>query len=267
MKKGQLFSLLIGLTFFSAQADIVVYTSGTGTAGLMSDYTQAFTVRDVSLDQSDANTAYGGGNDVQAVGTFFADETPGYALLSLENLFSSDHGQYIASGEDITTANLWVYQSGIELSGTLTIRGLSTNASEWVESSATWNNPDNTGMGWDGAGGTIDSVLSGTYGTAAFSITNQNNWVKFDVTDALKAYKDGEISGLLLTTADDGGVLGIPSFSFDSADNPSGNSLVLEIDQTIPEPAAVSLIMIGGSFFYGVRRHRSHRKNNEPEFE
>jgi hypothetical protein len=32
-------------------------------------------------------------------------------VLSLENLFSSDQGQLITSADDITSANLWVYQN------------------------------------------------------------------------------------------------------------------------------------------------------------
>jgi hypothetical protein len=116
----------------------------------------------------------------------------------------------------------------------------------------------------DGAGGDIDTVLSGSYGTAAYSETNINSWVSINITDALKAYKEGTIGGIVLTTD---GTHNDNVFSFDSDQNVSGNSIVLQVDQTIPEPAAVSLIMIGGSFFYGMRRHRKHRENNEPEFE
>ena len=260
MKKGQLFSLLIGLTSLSAQADIVVYTTGTGTAGLMSDYTQTFTVRDASLLFTSPDEAFGSIGDVQATGeNFFPPAGPTYAVLSLENLFSSDQGQLITSADDITSANLWVYQNvNSGGSGTLTIQGLSTTASDWTESTATWNTSGVTN-GWDGAGGDIDTVLSGSYGTAAYSETNINSWVSINITDALKAYKEGTIGGIVLTSD---GTHNDNLFSFDSDENISGNSIVLQVDQ-IPEPTAVSLIMIGGSFFYGVRRNR---KNNEPEF-
>ena len=112
MKKRQLFSLLIGLTSLSAQADIVVYTSGTGTAGLMSDYTQTFTARDASLLFTAPDEPFGSIGDVQASGeNFFPPGGPTYALLSLDNLFSGDQGQLITSADDITSANLWVYQN------------------------------------------------------------------------------------------------------------------------------------------------------------
>ena len=131
-------AILISLFIFSSHADIVIYTSGTSNAGLTGDATQTFTLRGASVSGSSPDTAWGGINDAQVSGTFFADPDPGYALLSLDNLFSGEQGQFITSGADITSANLFMYQNlGSSGSGILTVRGLSLAASDWNEASAT----------------------------------------------------------------------------------------------------------------------------------
>jgi hypothetical protein len=267
MKKELVFpAILLGLFVFSAQADIVIYTSGTGDAGLITGdevATQTFTVRDASLTGTAPDFAWGDGNDVQLSGTasWAGITNQGYAVLSLENLFGGTYGQFITSGDDITSANLFMYQNGNgRADGSLTIRGLSTTASDWTESTATWNSKDGGTNGWDGAGGDINTQLSGSYGTTTFS--DGSGWVSIDITAALKAYKDGTIAGLVLTTDAGATIPNLnPHFSFDSTDNSSGNSIVLQVDQVVPEPAAVSLIMIGGSLFYGARRHHKNQQD------
>ena len=244
----------ICLTPFIVSADLVIYTSGSADAGLTGDATQAYTLRDASLTESDPNTAYGGAgnNNVQLSGTSVIYTSKSYSLYSFDGLLSGTEGSKIGSGADINSARLNLFQNGNSLlSGTLTIRGLSTGASDWNEGTATWNNKDSSGTGWDGAGGTIDTALSGSYGTYNFSDGN-SGWVPIDLTAALQAYADGTIGGIVLTT-DSTGPFTRPLFSVDSKENPSGNSAVLRVDQ-IPEPAVASFMLIGSAAFYVVRR-------------
>ena len=244
----------ICLTPFIVSADLVIYTSGSADAGLTGDATQAFTLRDASLTESSPDTAYGGAgnNNVQLSGTSVIYTSKSYSLYSFDGLLSGTEGSKIGSGADINSARLNLFQNGNSLlSGTLTIRGLSTGASDWNEGTATWNNKDSSGTGWDGAGGTIDTALSGSYGTYNFSDGN-SGWVPIDLTAALQAYADGTIGGIVLTT-DSTGPFTRPLFSVDSKENPSGNSAVLRVDQ-IPEPAVASFMLIGSAAFYVVRR-------------
>ena len=81
-----------------------------------------------------------------------------------------------------------------------------------------------------------------------------------DITDALKAYKDGTIGGIVLTSD---GTHFDNAFSFDAKENSSGNGLVVVVDQ-VPEPAVLSFIGIGASAFYISRRVRRKKEAYAP---
>ena len=239
----------------SASADLIVYTSSTANPVATNDGTENIAIKDASFLLTAPDTAFGGINDVQATGqNIFPPGGPTYAAISLGNLFETSSGSLISSGGDINSATLWVYQNGASAgTGTLSVRGLTPAAADWNEATATWNNKDASATGWDGSGGTIQTALSATYGTATYDEANENSWVSIDITDALKAYKDGTISGIVLTS--DGTHFG-NAFSFDSSENLSGNGLVIAVDQ-VPEPAVVSFIGIGAGAFYMARKWRS----------
>lgn len=236
------------------QAIVLVFTSGTSDAGLEYDHTEAMTIRDASLLVGTSTS--GSGGDVQAAGiTNIPPQGPTYALLSFDTIFSGSLGStHIISSGLIDSATLWVYQnvnSGDP--GTLTLHGLDNSASDWVESEVSYAAKSSTATGWDGSGGDIDQALvSGNYGTHSYS--DQTGWVGIDITNALRAYKEGNISGLVMKSDGDFDA----NFSFDSKENSSGNGLVLEVD-VVPEPAAVGLIAICGSIgiFYRMRRCRA----------
>jgi hypothetical protein len=236
-----------------AHADLIVYTSSTANPVTANDGTESVGFKDASFLLSSPNTAFGSIPDVQATGeNVFPLAGPTYAVISLENLFTSGFGSLIGSSNDIYGATLWVYQNVNGAgTGTLTIRGLIPDVADWNEAAASWNNKDATGTGWDGAGGTIQSTLNTeTYGTATYDEANEDSWVSIDITDALKAYKEGEIGGIVLTSD---GIHNDNRFSFDSAENLSGNGLVIAVDQ-IPEPAVVSFLGIGATAFYIARK-------------
>ena len=242
-----------------ANADIIVYTSSTANPVTESDGTESVEVKDASFLLTSPDSAFGGINDVQATGeNVFPPGGPTYAVISLDNLFETSSGSLISSGDDIFSATLWVYQNGTSAgTGTLTIRGLIPDVADWDEATASWNNKDATGTGWDGSGGTIQTALStNTYGTATYNEVNENSWVSIDITDALKAYHAGEIGGIVLTSD---GTHFDNRISFDSSENLSGNGLVIAVDQ-VPEPAALAFIGIGAGAFYVARR-----LNSKPE--
>lgn len=244
---------LFGITPFVVSADIVIYTSGTGNAGQTGEFTQSYTLRDATLTFRSPTAAWGGGHDVQVGGIDTFSIGPDNMVLSFDDLFSGEQGRKIGNdGNNINSANLFMFQNGGVGSGTLTVSGLSAGASDWNEATATWNTKDGT-TGWDGAGGDIDTALSGNYGSYNFSDTD-SGWVSIDITDALKAYAEGTIGGIVLTT-DAQDFFDIPFFSADSKDNPSGNSAVLRVDQ-IPEPAVASFMLIGSAYMLVNRRMR-----------
>ena len=150
-----------GLFFISAgaYADLVLYASGSADAGQSADATQAVSIKDSSFLKTTPDTIYGTGGDVQASGeNLFPPGGPTYAIIALENIFTSAMGSQIGSGADIFSATLWVYQNeNGSNGGTLSLRGLSTAASDWTEASATWNKKI-TPHGWD-AGGDITTAL------------------------------------------------------------------------------------------------------------
>ena len=242
-----------------ANADIIVYTSSTANPVTENDGTESIEVKDASFLLTSPNSAFGGINDVQATGqNIFPPAGPTYAVISLDTLFTSTSGSLIGSANDIYSATLWVYQNYNGAgTGTLTIRGLTPDAGDWDEATASWNNKDATGTGWDGSGGTIETKLTETtYGTATYDEANELSWVSIDITAALKAYYEGEIGGIVLTSD---GIHNDNAISFDSSENISGNGLVIAVDQ-VPEPAVIAFLGIGAGAFYVARK-----LNSKPE--
>ena len=247
---------------FIVSADVVIYTSGSADAGLTGDATQAFTIRDATVGGGITADANGGLTSIlETAGEHSPPpQGPHSIVLSLENLFSSTQGSNIASGADINRATLWLHLNGIDGSPTsITLRGLSPVASDWVEAESSYNNKDAAGTGWDGSGGDFSTALTVDYGTFGV-IPGGTSWAPFDITAALKDYKDGTIGGLVFT-ASAGTGFG-DGFAVDSKDSSSGNSAVLRVDQ-IPEPAVASFMLIGSAAFYVSRR----MKRSEAEAE
>ena len=240
----------------SASADLVVYTSSTANPVAVNDGVENIAIKDASFLLTSPDSTFGSINDVQATGeNLIPSGGPTYAVISLGNLFETTSGSLISSGSDIFSATLWVYQNVNGAgTGTLSVRGLIPGVADWDEATASWNNKDATGTGWDGSGGTIQTALSATtYGTTTYDEANELSWVSIDITDALKAYHAGEIGGIVLTSD---GTHFNNALSFDSSENLSGNGLAIAIDQ-VPEPAAVAFIGIGAGAFYVARRLKS----------
>lgn len=256
---GSLLCFTVGANTVGANADFIVYTSSSANPVTESDGTESVEVKDASFLLTSPDSAFGGINDVQATGENpIVPGGPTYAVISLGNLFETSSGSLIGSAGDIFSATLWVYQNwNSGGTGTLTVRGLIPGVADWDEATASWNNKDATETGWDGSGGTIQTALStSTYGTTTYDEANELSWVSIDITDALKAYYEGEIGGIALTSD---GTHFDNAFSFDSSENLSGNGLVIAVDQ-VPEPAVVAFIGIGAGAFYVARR-----LNSKPE--
>lgn len=142
----------------------------------------------------------------------------------------------------IDYATLHLYFSNTDGATSWTIMGLAAADADWDESSTVYDSEE-----W--SGGTVEDSLSGSYGT--FSTDGSDAyWAEIDVSDAVRAYADGEISGIAFinnTGTDE------KSATFASNEN-ADTSLHGGLEVAIPEPATITFICIFGGGFLISRR-------------
>jgi hypothetical protein len=160
---------------------------------------------------------------------------------------------------DVGTAILHLRQSSLATTGidnTYTIGGLVTGNAAFDTSAMSWNDINDGGAG-DWTGGTLGGSITGSFGS--FTATpGFDTLVSIDLTDALKAYLDGTIDGIVLYNfTDDLGALAgsdnafIP-YSNDNLTQANRPGLLVTI---VPEPSTALLGAIGALALLRRRRN------------
>ena len=151
----------------------------------------------------------------------------------------------IGSTNDINSAKLHLYFYTGSGSDTFSIVGIESG-NDWDQMSCDYNSTDGA-MAW--SGGDFGSSLTGDYGSFEYA-GQQELWWELDVTDAIKDYYAGNISGIAIYAQNASmATLNISSDENTSTIQRGG----LEVD-VIPEPAVASLLILCGGSLITIRR-------------
>lgn len=171
------------------------------------------------------------------------EKKTGFGAIPLQLGLISFGDLGIADSSTISTATLHLWIEAAFGSGTWDVRGLSASDADWNEATAVYATKDGSTT-W--SGGSVEQSLSGSYGSFSTTDNHTGFWQSIDLTDAAKDYVNGNISGIAFIN--DTGVNGTSvAFNFSANENAAtaqhgGLELVV-----IPEPSAISLIVLCGS--------------------
>ena len=212
-------------------------------SGLTADTTSQVTIRDTLINPLQRDQANGLNEEVAVQQRRTLPALQAHALISFDGWIGAGANQ-VATGSAIINAMLYLDLTQLSGAPAVTLMGLHVSDANWSESQATANNRE-TGTAW--TGGSFESALSGTYGSLTAPTASGRYGI--DITDAIRDYLDGTISGLVLVGSSDS-VADPRNYFFDA------RTEVLTINYTpVPEPLGAGLLVIGVSVLL-LRRRR-----------